>query len=697
MSRPRPAPSSARRAAVVLVGLVGLVLGAATIGPVAAQTPGPTAPAPTTRSAVGPRMTLAAQDPWTPVSGETRFGLDVAQAPPDATVSVTVYQGITSRKQYDTAALGGPLSSVLSQVSVPLDLLAPDAGGVRTLTLGLQSPTEARDPTRLNVRRPGVYPIEVELRDGDEQTVAAFRTMLIVTEADRATIAEPLEVAWVWPVTAPPSYLPDGQPDRDVVSSFRANGRLGRMALALGAVPDVPLTLAPTPETIEAWSDTAVDDPSVQSTYEALQLSLGGRTVLDGPYVPIDLPSLLDHGLGDAVDDTLARGRGVLATTLGSPVDERTRLLRPASAAALGRLAADGADRVVVSGEALAPTTETRFTLAQPVNLTAPVSSTAAAPMTALATDPGLQAILTADLPAAQRVQLLLGGLALVALETPSVPRVVTLVNPDDFDAPVELYQGLLQGLRGNPYLRPVTTTEAFDGIPTDPPGILANGQAGSSQRELSAVATTEPAITAIEYRNQRARLNSFGALTRAGDPAVAAADRSLLAAVAQGWTPDVAEARADAHLAVVDRVIHELIGQIEVPDPRTITLTSRSGEIPLTFRNETGHPIRLRAALASEKLLFPEGSVIDLELPPKSTTVRVAVEARTSGTFPLDLEVTSTDGVLSISQRRLEVRSTFVSTVGWVLMASAVAFLAVWWGLDLRRRRRRRRSPTTT
>jgi hypothetical protein len=36
-------------------------------------------------------------------------------------------------------------------------------------------------------------------------------------------------------------------------------------------------------------------------------------------------------------------------------------------------------------------------------------------------------------------------------------------------------------------------------------------------------------------------------------------------------------------------------------------------------------------------------------------------------------------------------VRSTFVSTLGIVLMGSAVLFLAVWWGFDLRRRRRRR------
>lgn len=693
MRRARPGP---------VVGLILLVLGAlgatatGPVGVAAAQTTtGPGTPTTAPTIAPGPRMTLVAQDPWTPVGGDTRMGLAVAGAPPDATISVTVYQGITSRKQYDPAALGGPLTSVLSQVSVPLDGLPVDAGGTRTLTLGLQSPTEGRDPARLNVRRPGVYPVEVELRDGDERTVASFRSMLVVSEADRATVAEPLEVAWVWPLTAPPSYLPDGETDHDVVSSFRANGRLGRMALALGAVPDVPVTLAPTAETLEAWSRAATVDPAVQSTYEALQLSLGGRTVLGGPYVPVDLPSLLDHGLGEAVDDVLTRGAEVLPATLGTPVETRTRLLRPASPAALGRLAVGGVDRVVVSGDSLAPSAETRFTLAQPVSLTAPTAA-GGTPVTALATDPGLQAILTADLPAAQKVQLLLGGLALVALETPSVPRVVTLANPDDFDVPIELYQGLLDGLRQNPYLRPVTTTEAFASIPTDPPAILTNGQAGSAQRELSAVASAEPAITGIEYRNQRTRLNSFGALTRSGDPAVAEGDRSLLASVAQGWTPDIAEARSDAHLAVVDRVIRDLIGQIEVPDPRTITLTSRSGEIPLTFRNETGHPIRLRAALASEKLLFPEGSVIDLDLPPKSTTVRVAVEARTSGTFPLDLEVTSADGVLSISQRRLEVRSTFVSTVGWVLMASAVAFLAVWWGLDLRRRRRRRRQPTT-
>lgn len=693
----RPRGRRALAAALLLGSAIGGAVPAGaqtsptpTESPALPATPAPAAPA-------GPTITLASQDPWTAVGGDTTLGLDVAGAPPEATVSFTVYQALTTRRQYDASALGGPLSSVLSQLSVPLDALGPDASGTRSVAIGLQSPTGARNPTRLNVRRPGVYPLEVELRDADDRTVASFRTMLVVAEADRPPVAEPLRVAWVWPLTAPPSFLPDGQPDREVAAALRANGRLGRQALALESVADVPVTLAPTAETLEAWSTAAGADPAAASTFTALQLGLGGRQVLDGPYVPVDLPVLLDRGLTDAVNDVLTRGSEVLAGAVGTPVDTRTALLRPASPAALGRLRIDGVDRVVVSGESLAPADETRLTVAQPLTLTAPITPSSTEPVAALATDTGLQAILTADLPAAQRVQLLLGGLAVVALEAPSVPRVVTLANPDDFDAPFELYDGLLRGLRANPYLQPVTTNEAFDAVPSEPATVLADGSPGTSQRELVTPTTGDPAVSAPAYANQRARLNSFGALSRPGDPAVADADRSLLASVARGWPPDIAEARADAHLEVVDRVIDDFVARIDVPDPRTITLTSRSGEIPLTFVNDTGHPIRLRAALASEKLFFPEGSVIDLDLPPRSTTVRVRVEARTSGTFPLDLEVTSTDGVLSISQRRLEVRSTFVSTVGWILMASAVVFLAVWWGFDLRRRHRRRRRPTTT
>ena len=100
---------------------------------------------------------------------------------------------------------------------------------------------------------------------------------------------------------------------------------------------------------------------------------------------------------------------------------------------------------------------------------------------------------------------------------------------------------------------------------------------------------------------------------------------------------------------------------------------------------------MRVRVALASDKLAFPQGSVQDVDLGTKATTVRVSVRARTSGTFPLRVTVTSLDGGLAISDTRFRIRSTVVSTVGIALMVGAGVFLAAWWAYDIRRRRRRR------
>jgi len=71
---------------------------------------------------------------------------------------------------------------------------------------------------------------------------------------------------------------------------------------------------------------------------------------------------------------------------------------------------------------------------------------------------------------------------------------------------------------------------------------------------------------------------------------------------------------------------------------------------------------------------------------------VRVPVESRTSGTFPLQLTVTSADGSLPVANSTFRVRSTAFSTVGIVLMVGAAVFLVAWWGLHTRRSRRARR-----
>ena len=67
---------------------------------------------------------------------------------------------------------------------------------------------------------------------------------------------------------------------------------------------------------------------------------------------------------------------------------------------------------------------------------------------------------------------------------------------------------------------------------------------------------------------------------------------------------------------------------------------------------------------VTSDKLLFPDGTDRDVTLERgKNQTVRVAVETRSSGTFPLLMTVTSAGGLPITSE--VTVRSSFVSGVG--------------------------------
>ena len=67
-------------------------------------------------------------------------------------------------------------------------------------------------------------------------------------------------------------------------------------------------------------------------------------------------------------------------------------------------------------------------------------------------------------------------------------------------------------------------------------------------------------------------------------------------------------------------------------------------------------------------------------------------METRSSGTYPLDMTVTTAGG-LPITTSEVTVRSSFVSGVGVFLTVGAIVFLALWWAWDIRRRRRRRQT----
>src|SRR5262249_62075112 len=89
------------------------------------------------------------------------------------------HEAVGSRSAFESALAGRNLGSVLGQAELPLDLFPAGEDGSRTLTFPLQAEDAPRDPNRLQLRRTGVYPVEVELRQPDGTRLAGFVTPVV--------------------------------------------------------------------------------------------------------------------------------------------------------------------------------------------------------------------------------------------------------------------------------------------------------------------------------------------------------------------------------------------------------------------------------------------------------------------------------------------------------------------------------------
>jgi hypothetical protein len=154
----------------------------------------------------------------------------------------------------------------------------------------------------------------------------------------------------------------------------------------------------------------------------------------------------------------------------------------------------------------------------------------------------------------------------------------------------------------------------------------------------------------------------------------------------------------ATERIAYLDAVSSQVDAQVDAihVDQQAVTLTDRAGIIPLSVRNDLDRAVTIRVVVESEKLELPDGNELVAVVEPGITTLEVQVEARASGAFPVDVRVTSPDGILVLSDGRVTVRSTAVSGLGVILSVLAALFLLLWWARHFRSVRRANRLVST-
>jgi hypothetical protein len=611
---------------------------------------------------------------WVAPGADLRLHVAITGPTAGFLLRVTVHSAITSRTEFsDTLAGNGP-TGVLADVSIAVAFLPRASNGEIIVPIGLQDPNKPRDFQRLDVQQSGVYPLTISLSPPSADPIATANTWLVV--ADQA-LGTRLSFAWVWQLIGTPLTSTNRAA---VQAAIDPGGRLARAADTVDEAGGVPLSLVVGPETFESWAALAVHDPAAAAGLADFRNALSDesiRQVLATPYVPLDLPSLEAAGLAGVVISDLRLGADTVESVLGALPDPRTVLLDPIDAGAVN-LARDAfAQRIIVREAAVQPVTH-ELTPARPFGL-----SSGGRVYPAVASNEFVDHLLDPPGSRAERAQRFLAGLSLIALEAPSTPRGIVVATPANWNPDPKLMALVLAGLRDHPFLRPTTLDGYFSAVPSD-----TNSDGTPIVTGLEPTRPKPPTVTQSQLAAANVSLSSFRSLVGNQDPRVTQGAHAIVIAPSSALD----SATATNGLANIDRSARAFLSSISTT-PRTITLTSRTAQIPLSFTNKTGQAVRVKVHLASTKLTFPNGSDEIIQLPPRNTTLRFLVEARTSGTFTMRVTLTTADDQFTIETTQLTVRSTVFSSIGVLLTVGALLFLAIWWGNHIRRSRRARRS----
>lgn len=618
------------------------------------------------RAQVG-SIELVSQTATVPRRGTFELVVRTDGLPADGFLELVLHGRVRSRSELAASMEGNGLRTQVYRATTAISALPAAADGSRRLTLSL-NPAVAGG---IDVSAPGAYPVEVRALDVGRGEITTLITHLLV-EPDARDESPPLAVAVVAAVDAPPAVQPDGATTRLDLAA----GDAAELLAVLAEHEDVPVTLAIRPETVDELA--AASDPEHTAVLDALPGVAAGRSVLALPYVDVSPDALVRAGIGTQLEEQLEHGRQLLADVLRVEPSGTTWLAGDdLGHEGLVALADVGVRHVVVDPEQVEPLRSGVLSLSLAQSFL--IEEDLDPPIDAISLDPEIIDRIGTSASPGLETSRLLAELAVLWFEQPGIDRGVVL--PIDPSVRAEVVDAVLTALDGREIFDAVTLDDLFAAVsPLRQPG------GGLVDRALRPVRPTPiDRRVARDLREARARLASFESLLGPDSPRAEPVAAQLLLSTAAELSHD--EQRA--HLQAARAAIDEVVGAISAPNRETITLTAREGTIPLTVRNDAGVPVDVVVRMRSAKLEFPSGDNIPVTLTGETTRLDIDVLARASGSFPLEVEVTSPDGAITLATVSFSVQSTAVSGVGVVLSAGAALFLMVWWARHWRRTRR--------
>jgi hypothetical protein len=168
---------------------------------------------------------------------------------------------------------------------------------------------------------------------------------------------------------------------------------------------------------------------------------------------------------------------------------------------------------------------------------------------------------------------------------------------------------------------------------------------------------------------------------------------------------PELADAVLDSRLTDADRDAYAdqlradltaIQNSIVLLSPSALNLGDRSSTVPISIRNDNAFPVVVAVRLASAKLKLPPTSQPTTIAPGETVQLRIPVDARTNGRFPVTAELVAPGTNDRVGKAvTFSLRVGRLTGLGIVVTFGAGLILLTWWVQHLRRRTRKRRGTT--
>ena len=659
---------------------------AATVG--IALAAGFVAIAPATSASAASEFTLIAQDFNLIQDGTFRFTVELPEdivlaALPNATLVITAYRTVASRDAV-ADAVDGTLPRSIDSVDLPLaDLPRPSANSVQGVVL-LESAT--RTPEKLQLSLPGLYPVTLEVRDGNEviADLITFVNRVPGTEdvSSNEAAGNDLRVAIAMHPTTPVRLNGLGE----VVVDEAVIAELTHLADLLDVLlpTDVPATIGVPP----AWLAALAANGQTELA-DRLAVGLARHELLSAPRLPLDASQAADAGAQALYTEWLRDGDDILAevaakpsvrtiTFIDSPLDQGGAALHRDLGSRLLVVTGDLYDQLPNSLGAAADTSSLlTIELADGVRMDATVPDRHASQLLSAATDqPTRTAILlVADLLAA-RQELIDGD------ELPS-RRGIALAMPDLSLPATALFGEVVRLLADTPGLS-TTTLDEF--------AVRTQQLTKDGDLVIAVLPTTVPVSLATRLAPLTSltdEANATASMLPPTDPRITGWNALLDLLPTNGLT----DAQVTLITADLRQQFFALRSAVEIPSGYSFTLTGRRTPVRIKLHNTSDTPLTVRVRMTSSKLLFPDGDQT-VTLPPQAFfDVEVPIEVRSNGRFPVTLEVftPSVPGLLVAPPVTLTARVTAISGLANLITGACVLVVITWWARHVRQNRRRR------